>query len=142
MPMGECAEVLNDEENISREDQDAFAIQSYERSNTAIKNGYFKSEITPVEVKSRKDTVLVDTDEEPLKFNKDKILKLRPVFKQGGSITAANASSINDGAAAVLVASNSIDSNINPTAKIIAHTSFAMDPVYFTKAPIVAIKNR
>ena len=141
MAMGACAEVLNDEENISREDQDAFAIQSYERSNTAIKNGYFKSEITPVEVKSRKDTVLVDTDEEPLRFNKDKILKLRPVFKQDGSITAANASSINDGAAAVLVASNSIDSNINPTAKIIAHTSFAMDPIYFTKAPIVAIKN-
>tara|TARA_B100001996_G_scaffold382418_1_gene374187 strand:+ start:1196 stop:2365 length:1170 start_codon:yes stop_codon:yes gene_type:complete len=141
MAMGGCAEVLNDEENISREDQDAFAIQSYERSNAAIKNGYFKNEIIPVEVKSRKDTVIIDTDEEPLRFNKDKILKLKPVFNKEGSITAANASSINDGAAAVLIASKAISNDIKPTAKIIAHTSFAMEPIYFTKAPIFAIKN-
>ena len=141
MAMGGCAEVLNDEENISREDQDAFAIQSYERSNAAIKNGYFKNEIIPVEVKSRKDTVIIDTDEEPLRFNKDKILKLKPVFNKKGSITAANASSINDGAAAVLIASKAISNDIKPTAKIIAHTSFAMEPIYFTKAPIFAIKN-
>ena len=141
MPMGGCAEILNEEENISREDQDAFAIESYERSNQAIKKGYFKNEIIPIEVTTKKNTVLIDTDEEPLKFNKEKILKLRPVFKQDGSITAANASSINDGAAAVLVASSSISNDMKPTAKIIAHTSFAMDPVYFTKAPIFAIKN-
>jgi len=141
MPMGGCAEILNEEENISREDQDAFAIESYERSNQAIKKGYFKNEIIPIEVTTKKNTVLIDTDEEPLKFNKEKILKLRPVFKQDGSITAANASSINDGAAAVLVASDSISNDMKPTAKIIAHTSFAMDPVYFTKAPIFAIKN-
>ena len=141
MPMGGCAEILNEEENISREDQDAFAIESYERSNQAIKKGYFKNEIIPIEVTTKKNTVLIDRDEEPLKFNKEKILKLRPVFKQDGSITAANASSINDGAAAVLVASDSISNDMNPTAKIIAHTSFAMDPVYFTKAPIFAIKN-
>ena len=141
MAMGGCAEVLNDEENISREDQDAFAIQSYERSNAAIKNGYFKNEIIPVEVKSRKDTIIIDTDEEPLRFNKDKILKLKPVFNKEGSITAANASSINDGAAAVLIASKAISNDIKPTAKIIAHTSFAMEPIYFTKAPIFAIKN-
>jgi acetyl-CoA C-acetyltransferase len=140
MPMGGCAEILNEEENISRKDQDAFAIQSYERSNLAIKKGYFKNEIIPIEVTTKKNTMLIDTDEEPLKFNKDKILELRPVFKQDGSITAANASSINDGAAAVLVASGSVDSNINPSAKIIAHTSFAMDPIYFTKAPIFAIE--
>jgi acetyl-CoA C-acetyltransferase len=141
MAMGGCAEVLNNEENISREDQDAFAIQSYERSNAAIKNGYFENEIVPVEVKSRKDIVLIDTDEEPLRFNKDKILKLKPVFNKEGSITAANASSINDGAAAVLIASEAISNDIKPTAKIIAHTSFAMEPIYFTKAPIFAIKN-
>ena len=140
MPMGECAEILNEEESISREDQDAFAIQSYERSKLAIKNGDFKSEIIPVEVRIKRNTVLIDTDEEPLRFNKNKILKLRPVFKQDCSITSANASSINDGAAAVLVASSFVDSKVKPSAKIIAHTSFAMDPVYFTKAPIFAIK--
>jgi len=140
MPMGGCAEILNEEESISREDQDAFAIESYERSNQAIKKRYFKNEIIPIEVRTKKNTILIDTDEEPLKFNKEKILKLRPVFKQEGSITAANASSINDGAAAVLVASDSITNSKKPHAKIIAHTSFAMDPVYFTKAPIFAIE--
>ena len=138
--MGGCAEVLNDEENISRKDQDIFAIQSYERSNIAIKKGYFKNEITPVEIKTRKGTVIIDTDEEPLKFNKDKILKLKPVFKEEGSITAANASSINDGAAAVVLGSESMSNSIKPIAKIIGHTSFAMEPIYFTKAPIFAIK--
>ena len=141
MAMGGCAEVLNKEENISREDQDTFAIQSYEKSNIAIENGYFKNEIVPVEVKSRKGSIIIDTDEEPLRFDKEKILKLKPVFNKEGSITAANASSINDGAAVVLVGSDSTSNNINPIAKIIAHTSFAMEPIYFTKAPIFAIKS-
>ena len=141
MAMGGCAEVLNKEENISRKDQDAFAIQSYEKSNTAIDNGYFKNEIIPVKVESRKGSVVIDTDEEPLRFNKDKILKLKPVFNKEGSITAANASSINDGAAAVVLASNTVSNDMKPAARIVAHISFAMDPIYFTKAPIFAIKN-
>ena len=141
MAMGGCAEVLNKEENISRKDQDAFAIQSYEKSNTAIENGYFKNEIIPVKVESRKGSVVIDTDEEPLRFNKDKILKLKPVFNKEGSITAANASSINDGAAAVVLASNTVSNDMKPAARIVAHISFAMDPIYFTKAPIFAIKN-
>ena len=140
MAMGSCAEILNKEEDISREEQDRFAIQSYERSNNAIKNGLFKDEIAPVEVSSRKGSILVDTDEEPLRFNKDKILQLRPVFNKEGSITPANASSINDGAAVLLLGSNSNSFDAKPIAKIIAHTSFAMDPIYFTKAPIFAIK--
>ena len=140
MAMGSCAEILNKEEDISREEQDRFAIQSYERSNNAIKNGLFKDEIAPVEVSSRKGSILIDTDEEPLRFNKDKILQLRPVFNKEGSITPANASSINDGAAVLLLGSNSNSFDAKPIAKIIAHTSFAMDPIYFTKAPIFAIK--
>ena len=140
MAMGSCAEILNKEEDISREEQDRFAIQSYERSNNAIKNGLFKDEIAPVEVSSRKGSILIDTDEEPLRFNKDKILQLRPVFNKEGSITPANASSINDGAAVLLLGSSSNSFDARPIAKIIAHTSFAMDPIYFTKAPIFAIK--
>ena len=138
--MGGCAEILNDEEKITREVQDNFAINSYKRSNLAIKNGFFKNEIAPVEVKSKKGSTLVEIDEEPLKFNEKKILGLKPVFKKNGSITAANASSINDGAAAILLGSKNIDTSLNPIAKIIAHTSFAMEPVYFTKAPIYAIQ--
>ena len=138
--MGGCAEILNDEEKITREVQDNFAINSYKRSNLAIKNGFFKNEIMPVEVKSKKGSTLVEIDEEPLKFNEKKILGLKPVFKKNGSITAANASSINDGAAAVLLGSKNINTSLKPIAKIIAHTSFAMEPVYFTKAPIFAIQ--
>ena len=138
--MGGCAEILNDEEKITREVQDNFAINSYKRSNLAIKNGFFKNEIIPVEVKSKKGSTLVEIDEEPLKFNEKKILGLKPVFKKNGSITAANASSINDGAAAVLLGSKNINTSLKPIAKIIAHTSFAMEPMYFTKAPIFAIQ--
>ena len=138
--MGGCAEILNDEEKITREVQDNFAINSYKRSNLAIKNGFFKNEIIPVEVKSKKGSTLVEIDEEPLKFNEKKILGLKPVFKKNGSITAANASSINDGAAVVLLGSKNINTSLKPIAKIIAHTSFAMEPVYFTKAPIFAIQ--
>jgi len=140
--MGNCAEVLCKEEAYSRKEQDVFAIESYQRSNNAIKNGYFKNEITPVSIVNRKEEVIFDTDEEPLKFRPDKISQLRPAFIKDGTITAANASSLSDGAAAVLLGpmqgSNGID--LKPKAKIIAHTSFAMKPIYFTKAPIYAIE--
>jgi len=142
MAMGNCAETLVKEETFSRKEQDLFAIESYTRSNHAIKEGYFKNEITPVEITTKKGTLVIDVDEEPLKFNKNKITSLKPAFDKEGTITAANASSLNDGAAAVLLASkDQLDKkNITPKARIVSHVSFAMDPLYFTRAPINAIK--
>ena len=140
--MGNCAEVLCKEENFTRSMQDEYAIESYKRSNEAIKKGYFKNEITPVEMKLRKKDIIFSVDEEPLKFREDKVSNLRPAFIKDGSITAANASSLSDGASAILMGSKSIGekNNLKPKAKIIAHTSFATEPLYFTKAPIYAIK--
>ena len=140
--MGNCAEVLCSEESYSRQDQDNFAIESYERSNNAIKQGLFKNEITPIKIKAKKNEITFDTDEEPLKFSKEKITKLRPAFSKDGTITAANASSLSDGAAAVLLGSASAEDNykIIPKAKILAHASFAFEPLYFTKSPIFAIE--
>ena len=140
--MGKCAEKLCLENDYSRIQQDEYAIQSYERSNSAIKNGFFINEICSVEVKSKKNTLIVNQDEEPLKFNKDKILSLRPAFDKEGTITAANASSLSDGAASVFLASKDYikKNNIKPIAKIVSHASYASEPVYFTKAPVFAIK--
>ena len=140
--MGNCGEVLCKEEKYSREDQDYYAIESYKRSNKAIKNGLFKDEIVPVIIKSRKKDIIFDTDEEPLKFREDKISKLRPAFIKDGTITAANASSLSDGSAALLLGSEDIANKegIKPLAKIIAHSSFANEPLYFTRAPIYAIE--
>ena len=142
MVMGSCAEILVKEETFNRKEQDLFAIESYTRSNNAIKKGYFKNEITSIKVKIRKEDILIDTDEEPLKFNKDKITSLKPAFDENGTITAANASSLNDGAAAVLLVSEDKinEYKIKPRAKIISHVSYAMEPLYFTRAPINAIK--
>ena len=141
MAMGNCGEILNKEENFSRDSQDAFANESYERSNHAIKKGWYKNEIVPITIKTKKEDLVVDVDEEPLKFNKDKIKQLRPAFNKDGTITAGNASSINDGAAAVLLSSKKrlLELNLKPKARIIAHTSVAIEPLYFTKAPIEAI---
>tara|TARA_B110000263_G_scaffold216969_1_gene202797 strand:+ start:1849 stop:3072 length:1224 start_codon:yes stop_codon:yes gene_type:complete len=140
--MGNCAEVLSKEEGYSRKSQDEFAIESYKRSNQAIQNGDFKDEITPVLIKIKKEEIIFDTDEEPVKFREDKILKLKPAFIKDGTITAANASSLSDGAAAVLLGSDliGVESKMKPKARIIAHTSFATEPLYFTKAPIYAIE--
>ena len=140
--MGNCGEILCKEEQYSREDQDNYAIESYNRSNRAIKNGEFTNEIAPVMIKSKKENIIFDTDEEPLKFNKNKISKLRPAFSKDGTITAANASSLSDGSAAVLLASQDevINKKLKPLAKIITHCSFATEPLYFTRAPIYAIE--
>ena len=142
VPMGNCGEVLCKENNYTRENQDAYAIESYARANNAIAKGYFKDEISPVEIKSKNKTYIIDTDEEPLRFKKDKISSLRPAFGKDGTITAANASSLSDGAAAILLANeDKLDEyQLKPIAKIIAHASFANEPIYFTKAPIHAIK--
>lgn len=142
MHMGNCAEVLAKEENFSREDQDAFAVESYRRSLEAIEIGYFKDEITPVEISQLKgDPIIIDTDEEPGRGKPEKIAKLRTAFEKDGTITAANASSINDGAAALVVmsAEKATELNSKPICKIVAQTSVAHEPLYFTTAPGKAI---
>lgn len=142
MHMGNCAEVLAKEENFSREDQDTFAVESYRRSLEAIEIGYFKDEITPVEISQRKgDPIIIDTDEEPGRGKPEKIAKLRTAFEKDGTITAANASSINDGAAALVVmsAEKATELNSKPICKIVAQTSVAHEPLYFTTAPGKAI---
>ena len=142
MHMGNCAEVLAKEENYSREEQDSFAVESYRRSVDAIEKGYFNDEITPVEIPQRKgDPVIVDTDEEPGRGKPENIANLRTAFEKDGTITAANASSINDGAAALVVisAEKAAELNSDPICKIVAQTSAAHEPLYFTTAPGKAI---
>ena len=142
MHMGNCAEVLAKEENYSREEQDSFAVESYRRSVDAIEKGYFNDEIIPVEISQRKgDPVIVDTDEEPGRGKLEKIANLRTAFEKDGTITAANASSINDGAAALVVisAEKAAELNSDPICKIVAQTSAAHEPLYFTTAPGKAI---
>ncbi len=140
--MGSCAEELNKEEKFSREEQDDYATESYKKANFAIENGIFDKEIVPIIIKNKKGDLQVRVDEEPLKFNEEKIKLLKPAFNKEGSITAANASSLNDGAAVILVASQrkSEELGLKPIARIIAHCSFAMEPVNFTRAPIYAIQ--
>ncbi|MBN2169798.1 MAG: acetyl-CoA C-acetyltransferase [Candidatus Krumholzibacteriota bacterium] len=141
--MGNCAEHCAREHSITREEQDAFAVASYKRTQAAIEQGLFKTEIVPVPVPQRKgDPVMVDTDEEPGRVNFNRIPTLRPAFRKDGTVTAANASSINDGAAAVLVmsADEAARRGITPLARIIAQASAAQDPIWFTTAPAAAIK--
>lgn len=140
--MGMAGELCASTYNLTREEQDSYAIMSYERALDAIKNGYFKDEIAPVEVASKAGSLFVDTDEEPGKVNFDKIRSLKPVFKSDGSVTAANASSINDGGSALVVASEEFANmkGLKPIAKVIAHVSFAQEPEWFTTAPTYAIQ--
>ena len=140
--MGNCGEILCKENNYTRQDQDNYAIMSYHRSKKAISEGIFKNEISEIQINTKKGYKIIDTDEEPLKFKEEKISKLKPAFNKNGTITAANASSLSDGAAAVLLASSDKieEYKLKPIAKIIAQASFATDPVYFTKAPIYAIE--
>ncbi len=140
--MGMAGELCAVECNITREDQDEFAIMSYKRAIEALKNGWFKDEIIPVTIEDRKGTITVDKDEEPEKVNFNKVTSLKPVFKKDGTVTAANASSIDDGASAVLVASQEKASAIGakPLAKIIAYATHAQQPEWFTTAPAEAIK--
>lgn len=140
--MGNCGEVLCKENNYTIDMQNEYAIESYKRSNNAIKSGAFKDEIIGVEINKKKNNILFEYDEEPLKFNEDKLNKLKPAFDKNGTITAGNASSLSDGAAAVLVCSENfkVKNGVKPIAKILGHVSYATDPLYFTKAPIYAIK--
>jgi acetyl-CoA C-acetyltransferase len=140
--MGTAAELCATDCKISREDQDAYAVLSYERSQKAIIEGKFKDEIAGVELKDRKGNItLFDTDEEPANVKFDKIPGLRPVFKKEGTVTAANASSLNDGAAAVLLMSKekAEELGIKPLAKILAFADAQQAPEWFTTAPSKAI---
>ena len=140
--MGNCGEVLSKENNYTKEKQNQFAIESYKKSINAIESGAFKNEIIEISIKDKKNDVLFNIDEEPLKFNEQKLKTLNPAFDKNGTITAGNASSLSDGAAALLLCSEDfkIKNNVKPIAKIIGHVSFATDPLYFTKAPIYAIQ--
>ena len=142
-PMGVYAELCAEHYQFSREAQDAYAIESLKRAQAAIENGDFEGEIVPVTVKSRRGDTIVDTDEQPPKARFDKIPKLRPAFKKDGTITAANASSISDGAAALVMmkTSEAEKRGLTPLATLKAHSAFAHDPEWFTTAPITAIKD-
>lgn len=127
--------------NVPREAQDSFAIESYHRAQTSIADGRFKAEIVPVVIQDRKGETVVDTDEEPSKTNFDKIPTLRPVFTKDGTVTAANASKINDGAAALVLADEAFaaSAGLKPLARIIAQAQHAQAPMEFTTAPVEAI---
>ncbi len=140
--MGNAAELCADECAISRGEQDAFSIKSYQRALDAQKEGRFKEEIVPVEIPQRKgDPLVFDADEEPGKVKFDRIPTLRPAFKKDGTVTAANASSINDGAAAVVVMAKEKADELGITQgfRIVAQASAARLPEEFTKAPADAI---
>ena len=141
-PMGDFAEICASDCNITRSMQDEYAIMSYQRAIEAQKSGAFTNEIAPVLIQDKKGTISIDSDEEPGKVRFDKIPDLKPVFKKDGTITAANASSIDDGAAAIVLASQSAiqKHGLHPIARIVAQVSFAHKPQDFNTAPIEAIK--
>ena len=140
--MGNCAEMLSKERNYTREAQDKFAVTSYKRAQTAQAEGVFDSEIVSVKIPQRNgDSIFISEDEEPGKTRFDKIPTLRPVFEKDGAITAANASKLNDGAAAILVMSweKANKLGLTPIARIVAQASSAHEPEWFTTAPGKAI---
>ncbi|MBA4136285.1 MAG: acetyl-CoA C-acyltransferase [Opitutus sp.] len=142
--MGNCAEKCAAKYAFTREQQDAFAIESFKRANAAQKDGKFATEITPVEITDAKgNTTKVEHDEGPAKVKYDKIPTLRPVFDKAGTVTAANASSINDGAAALVVTTgaHAAAKGLKPIAKIVSFGGHAQDPVWFTTAPVEATQN-
>ncbi|MEX1001854.1 MAG: acetyl-CoA C-acyltransferase [Crocinitomicaceae bacterium] len=140
--MGVCAEKCASEKNISREEQDAFAIESYRRSTQAWADGKFKDEVVPVEVPQRKgDPIIVSEDEEYKNVKTEKIPQLRPVFDKEGTVTAANASTLNDGASALIIASaEAVEKHgLKPIAKIKGYGDASQAPEWFTMAPSKAI---
>lgn len=141
--MGSAAELCAREMNITRQQQDEFASESYKKALNAIEKGLFKDEIVEIKIKSKKGDVLVSNDEEPGKVNFEKGLQLKPAFEKDGTVTAFNASKINDGAAAlVLMTKEKADElGLKPLAKIISQISFAQKPEWFTTAPGFAINN-
>nr|HQU72203.1 thiolase family protein [Calditrichia bacterium] len=140
--MGNAAEMCARECGYSREQQDEFAINSYKKALAAQESGYFKDEIVPVTIKGRKGDTVVSEDEEPAKVKFDKIPSLRPVFEKEGTVTAANASTINDGAAAlVLMAEETAQKlGVEPLAVVSGSATASQAPEWFTTAPVDAVK--
>ncbi len=140
--MGVFAEATADKYGFTREQQDEFAITSLRRAQAAIESGAFKNEITPVLIKTRRGEVTVDTDEQPFNANIDKIPSLRPAFRQDGTVTAANSSSISDGGAALVLMgeAEAEKRGIKPLAVIRGHATHAHEPAWFTTAPVGALK--
>ena len=134
MHMGSCAEMLVSKKGYTREEQDQYSIRSYQRALDAISKGFFENELVHVDI--------VKKDEEPGRAKFEKIPKIKPAFEKNGTITAANASKLNDGAAAVILMSkdNVKKYNLKPLAKVVAHCSFAHEPEWFTTAPSQVIK--
>jgi acetyl-CoA C-acetyltransferase len=142
LSMGELAEACATKFDITREAQDQFAIESIERATQATQSGFFKDEITPITIHDKKETTIITADEGIQKANIKKIPLLKPAFTKDGTITAANASSISDGAAALLLMPLSIaqKNNIKPLATIVGDHTFAQAPEWFSTAPIAAIE--
>lgn len=140
--MGTFAEECADHYSFTREAQDEFAISSLTRAQAAMDSGKFNAEIAPVTIKGRKGDVVVSSDEQPPKANLDKIPTLRAAFRKDGTVTAANASSISDGAAALVLMrqSEAEKRGLTPMAKILAHSTHAHEPNWFTTAPVHAMK--
>jgi acetyl-CoA C-acetyltransferase len=139
--MGTFAEETAEFYQFTREQQDVFAIESLKRAQKAIKEGLMSKEIVPLIVKAGKNTVTIHQDEQPLKADFQKIPTLKPAFKEGGTITAANSSSISDGAAALVMMreSEAERRGITPLARIIGHSTHAQEPAWFTTAPVKAM---
>ena len=140
--MGAFAQDVADQHQLTREAMDEYAIGSLRRATAAIESGALTAEIAPVTVKHRKGETIIDTDEQPGNANIDKIPQLKPAFKADGTVTAANSSSISDGASALVLASETavVEKGLKPMAKILGHTTHSRHPSEFTLAPIDAIK--
>ena len=139
--MGVSADKTAEKYDISREAQDAFAIDSYKKSQSALKQGDFKNEITPVEIAQRKGpAIIMDQDEEPFKVDFDKIPSLKPSFSSSGTVTAANASTLNDGASALILASEEAIKRLSlkPLARIVSYADAEQDPFWFITTPTLA----
>lgn len=140
--MGTCGDQCAADNGFTREDQDAFAIESHRRAVAAWDRGFYEDLVAPVEITSRKGTTVVERDEDVDRFVPEKVSQLRPAFGKDGTVTAANASGINDGAAACIVAGeDSVKSlGLKPAVRIIGHANVAMEPTQFTVAPIHALR--
>jgi acetyl-CoA C-acetyltransferase len=140
--MGTYGEQCAEKFTFTREQQDDFAVRSYQRARKAMADGIFADEIAPVEIKNRKEVITISDDEEPARFDEAKLRALKPAFGATGTITAGNASSINDGAAALILASRAAcdDLKLKPLARVVGSATFANQPAWFTTAPIGAIR--
>ncbi len=141
--MGNCAELCAEKYNLTRERQDEFSLESYRRAQEAQKQGRFREEIVPVKISQKKgEPIIFDTDEDPGKLRAEKVPTLKPAFKKDGTVTAANASSISDGAAAVVAMSSEQAKSLGcqPLARILGYAEASIAPEWFTIAPVEAVK--